>query len=172
VEVQPRLSGGWPLTRVEPKARVVKEQIDRRQKALAKVPLFSGLPKKHARELARVSLVREYPEGAFIVREGEHGTTFYVLLEGKARVVRGGRKLSGVGPEDFFGELALLDGGPRAASVVTETAVRCLELSGKDFAAVLKKDATLAIRILQGMAQWLRGDSAPGGPVDGVAHGR
>jgi Cyclic nucleotide-binding domain len=122
--VQPELRG-WPVARVEEREpREVKEHLSRRQEVLAQMPIFSDLPKKHLRQLARVSGVREYPEGTFIVRQGEHGSMFYAVLCGQARVVRSRRIVAEVAPVGFFGEISLLDGGPRAASVVATTDVR------------------------------------------------
>jgi CRP-like cAMP-binding protein len=166
--MQPRLSG-WPVGPVDRGASRVREQLSRRQAALAAVPLFSRLSQKHVRQLARVSVVLEYPEGFRIVDEGEHGTIFYVVLSGRARVVRGRRTVAEVGPNGFFGEISLLDGGPRAASVVAKTTMRCLEISGNDFVGILAKDAGLALQVLKGMARWLREGGAPGIPVDAAS---
>ena len=170
--MQPQLRG-WPVARVdEREPREVREQLSRRQEVLAQVPLFSGLPKKHLRKLARVSGVREYPEGTFIVREGEHGSMFYAVLSGQARVVRSRRIVAEVASVGFFGEISLLDGGPRAASVVATTDVRCVEIAGNDFVGVLSQDAAFAVQVLRGMARWLRGGGGPGLPVDTAGPGR
>jgi CRP/FNR family transcriptional regulator, cyclic AMP receptor protein len=160
---------GWPYRPARAtRGTVVKEQLARREEALAQAPLFSGLPKRNVRELARVSRVAEYPEGAAIMTEGSIGSAFYVILDGRAKVVRGARTVTRLGPGDFFGELSLLDGAPRAASVVTETTVRCLDLAGKDFLGVLEKDAALALRILKGVAAWLREAGGPATRVDNI----
>ena len=170
--MQPQLRG-WPVGRVqEREPQEVKEQLSRRQEVLARVPLFSDLPKKHQRQLARVSRVREYPEGTYIVREGEYGSTFYAVLSGQARVVRNRRIVAEVAAVGFFGEISLLDGGPRAASVVATTDVRCVEIAGKDFVGVLAHDAGLAVQVLRGVARWLRGEGGPGLPVDAAGSGR
>lgn len=96
-------------------------------------------------------------EGASIVRENEPGDTFYVVLEGQARVVNArGRLLNRVFPGDFFGEIALLDGGPRTASVVAETPMVLLGLSRSAFRAVLASEPAVAVKLLQYAAGMLR----------------
>lgn len=162
---------GWPYAALPTRSRrtEVPEPLARRQEALARAPLFSGLPKRHVRQLARVSRVAVYPEGTDIVTEGSVGSAFFVILEGRAKVVRGGRTVTRLGPGDFFGELSLLDGGRRAASVVVEDTARCLYLSGKDFVGVLEHDASLSLRVLKGVARWLREAGGPPTPTDNLA---
>jgi CRP-like cAMP-binding protein len=80
----------------------------------------------------------------------------FVLLEGRARVVQSGRTVARFGPGDFFGEISLLDGEPRSASVVAEDPVRCLVLDGRDFGDALAREPLIAIRILREMAGRLR----------------
>lgn len=171
--MEPRIRG-WPYgaPTTARRGKVVDEQLPRRQEALARSPLFSGLPKRHLKALARFSRVAEYPEGSAIVTEGSHGSAMYVLLDGRAKVVRGGRTMTKLGPGDFFGELSLLDGAPRAASVVTESSVRCLDLAGKDFVDLLAKDAELSLRILKGVARWLREAGGPPSVTDNLSRRR
>lgn len=96
-------------------------------------------------------------EGATIVRAGDVGDTFYAILEGEARVVSpGGRVLNRLGPGDFFGEVSLLDGGPRTASVIAETPMVMLALSRRDFLSLLTAEPVVAGRILKHVAGLLR----------------
>jgi ATP-binding cassette subfamily B protein len=96
-------------------------------------------------------------EGASIVREGDKGDTFFVVLEGQARVVnRKGRVLNRVYPGDFFGEISLLDGGPRTATVVAETPMLLLGLSRSAFRDVLATEPVVAVKLLQYSAGMLR----------------
>ena len=90
---------------------------------LAKVPLFSDCSQRDLQTIARV--VREIPHeaGTVIAREGEPGVGLFVILDGTADVSIGGRKKATLGPGDFFGEIALLDGGPRTATVTAKTDV-------------------------------------------------
>src|SRR5262245_30461086 len=85
---------------------------------LAALPLFATMRKRQVRRLAKSVSVRDYEPGASIVQVGEAGDAFYLLLEGRAAVAGKSRVLR---PGDFFGEMALLDGGPRSATITATT---------------------------------------------------
>jgi CRP-like cAMP-binding protein len=147
----------WPIGPAEQRGGAQRRlALQQRQELLAKTDLFKGLPKRHLRSIARVTSVSRHPAGSSIVEEGKPGSTFYAVAEGKAKIVRRGRTLHRIGPGDFFGEIALLDPGPRSASVIAETDVRCLLLESKDFFEVVTAEPVLAERMLKGLARWLR----------------
>ena len=99
----------------------------RARDALAQVPLFVGVPSRFLKRLADKMDEQRFMEGASIVRQGEPGDTFYVIVEGEAKVKDPkGRTLSRLIPGDFFGEISLMDGGPRTATVVAETKMTAL----------------------------------------------
>jgi protein phosphatase len=123
---------------------------------LSGVPLFSGLPKKHVRRIAELMDEERYHEGASIVREGEQGDSMYVVVEGQCNVVRGDRSVDRLLPGDFFGEISLLDGGPRTASIVTDTPVTVLTISRAPFAQMLEQEPEIAVKILTALARRLR----------------
>lgn len=126
------------------------------QEALSTAPLFADLPKRHLRSLALLSRVSSYPAGTEIVRQGTEGDTLYVVLEGEARVVKGRRTVARMKPGDFFGELAIFDGEPRAASVVADAPVLCLKLEGPDFRKLLLREPRVGLTIMTAMARRLR----------------
>jgi CRP-like cAMP-binding protein len=128
---------------------------------LSKAPFFSELSKRHLRSVARVTWVVEFPDGATIVREGSVESAFFVILEGQARVVRKGRTVARLSRGDFFGEISLLDPGPRTASVVAGSAMRCLRLTGQDFRQILGQEPGVAARIAAGLARRLRRREGP-----------
>jgi CRP-like cAMP-binding protein len=136
--------------------RAVRVGVQEREEALQRAPLFAGLPKRHLRALARVSGVAEYGDGALVVKEGVAGTVFFVILEGKARVVLKGKTLARLGKDDFFGEMSLIDGSPRAADVLTEGPSRMLTLSRTEFRKLLASEAALSMRMLEAMADRIR----------------
>lgn len=136
--------------------RAARARVAEREEALRRAPLFAGLPRRHVRALARVSGVAEFEEGALVVKEGVAGSVFYVILEGKARVARRGRTLARLKKNDFFGELSLIDGGPRTADVVTEAPSRMLTLSRSEFRKLLDAEPVLSARILEVMAGRVR----------------
>jgi CRP/FNR family transcriptional regulator, cyclic AMP receptor protein len=124
--------------------------------ALVDVPLFAGLAKRHLRHIAGLTEEEQFPEGTSLAEEGKPGDSFYVLLEGEAKVVRGGRRIDRLIPGDFFGEIALIDGGPRTATVVATTPVSTLTISRKRFRKMLEEDPSIVLAMLEELAKRLR----------------
>lgn len=131
------------------------------ESALQSAPLFREIPKRHLRSIARVTRVSSHPAGRTIVQEGTDGSAMYVLLEGEARVVRKDRTVARLGPGDFFGEISLIDGGPRTASVVADSPIRSLKLEGQAFRKVVAGEPSLALRVMQALAARLRDREKP-----------
>jgi CRP/FNR family cyclic AMP-dependent transcriptional regulator len=150
---------GWPYR--GPVRRQPKIDLGRRLEALGTVSLFSGVPKRHLRSIAKAAHVATYDRGAVLVEEGTHGFSFFAILDGRAKVVRRGRTMARLGPGDFFGEISLLDPGPRTATVVAETPMQVLDLAGGDLQAILADDAVLCLRVLRTVARRLR-ETDPG----------
>jgi CRP-like cAMP-binding protein len=124
--------------------------------ALSTVPLFDGFSRRHLRRLASEADVVRFGPGRAIVREGEAGEAMFVVLSGSARVERGAKKLATLVPGDFFGELSALDGGPRTASVVTETPVELLRIFRRTLHGMIDEEPMLAMGLLEGIARRLR----------------
>ncbi len=123
---------------------------------LSGVPIFVGLSKRHLRKVAEISDEVGFRRGEAIVEEGLLGETLYVILEGEARVTRGGETIARLYPGDFLGEIALLDGQPRVASVVAETPVVAVRIFRRAFLSLVQQDPVVAIPILEGLARRLR----------------
>jgi CRP/FNR family cyclic AMP-dependent transcriptional regulator len=148
---------GWTHTPTQRRGRkAVRVGAQEREEALKQAPLFAGLPKRHLRALARVSGVAEYGDGQLVVKEGVAGTVFFVILEGKVRVRRKGKTLARLEKDDFFGEMSLIDGGPRTADVLTEGPSRMLTLSRTEFRKLLASEPALSARLLEAMAGRIR----------------
>ena len=129
----------------------------RAREALARVPLFANLSPRYLRRVAELCEEQRYMDGATVVRAGDIGDTFYTILQGQAKVVSPkGRVLNRLFPGDFFGEISLLDGGPRTASVVAETPLVMLALPRSDFQSLLATDPAVAVKLLQHSAGMLR----------------
>jgi CRP-like cAMP-binding protein len=94
--------------------------------------------------------------GKQIVTEGTTGHEFYLVLSGRATVRRNGRKVATVGPGQYFGELALLDRGPRSATVVADSDMELAILGQRQFSGVLEEVPAVAHKLLVGMAARLR----------------
>lgn len=123
---------------------------------LGSVPLFSGLSKRDLRKVAEAAEEVTVEEGETLVDQGRPGDELFVVLQGKAVVRRNNRKVSDLGPGEYFGELALLDRLPRAASVISTTAMTLLVLERSRFASVLEEVPGMASTLLASMAGRLR----------------
>jgi CPA1 family monovalent cation:H+ antiporter len=123
---------------------------------LAEVPLFDGLPKRHLRGIAKLARVRRFAPGSTMVRTGDPGRSFYVLLDGKAKVVRVKGRARHLGAGDYFGEMALLDGAPRSAAVVADGEVLALTIDRSGFTKLLRAEPALAQALLRTLAARLR----------------
>ena len=136
--------------------RAVKRRGNEQQRVLAGVPLFHDVPARHLRRLAELAAVTTFDEDAEIVKEGASGAIFYVIVDGAAKVTRGGRTIAKLGPGDFFGELSILTGTPRMARVVaTATPTRCVTLSARGLRRVLAEEPKVALRLLENVARRL-----------------
>lgn len=129
---------------------------DRRTELLGACPLFHGIEPGGLGALAAVAIEVEFPADRVIARQGEVGTGFFIVVDGHVRVVRDGSLVARLGPGEFFGELSLLDGGPRVAQVVAETPTVCLALASWDFEQVLREEPGVALAVLKVVAARLR----------------
>ncbi len=129
----------------------------REQQALAQVPLFSPLSARYLRRVADGMEEVRYMGGASIVKEGDEGDAFYVIMQGQARVENAkGRVVNRLLPGDFFGEISLLDGGSRTATVVAETPMTLLTLRRHPFLKLLQAEPAVAVKLLEYAASMLR----------------
>jgi len=152
---------GWPFKPV-PRARGISaRELKAREAALAQAPLFSGLTKRQLRSLAAMTGVDRFTPGTTIVREGSRDRSFYVILEGRVSVKIGSRTVARLEAGQFFGEIALLDGDPRTATVIADAESTCLNLAGKDFVELLTGEPALAVTLLREVARRLRTAEAP-----------
>jgi CRP-like cAMP-binding protein len=123
---------------------------------LAEVPLFSGCSSKELQVIARAGKEANHREGTVIAREGEAGIGFFMILDGTAKVTIGGRSRAKLGPGDFFGEVALLDRGPRSASVTATSDVTIFGVTEWVFRGLLHEHPSIATKTLQVLAGRLR----------------
>ena len=124
--------------------------------ALASVPLFEGLTKRQLKKLTANAEIVDYMAGASVVKEGDIGDSFFVMLSGQAKVTVKGRTVNRSLPGDHFGEISLLDGGPRTATVVTETPVTMLMLTRQQFRKTVADDPDLAVSLMESLARMIR----------------
>lgn len=133
---------------------------DNKLDQLSRVPLFSALNKKELQTLGRASDEIKVPAGKALCEEGTAGHEFYLVLEGTAAVVRGKKKIATLGAGKYFGEMALLDRGPRTATVKAEDDLTVLVLGQREFSGVLDEIPGLAHKLLAHMAARLRESDA------------
>ncbi len=126
---------------------------------LAKVPIFSGCTKRELEIIANASKEVAHKAGTVIAQEGERGIGFFLILEGEVEVTIGGKRKAKLGPGQFFGEIALLDGGPRTATVTALTKIRLLGITEWVFRGLLQEHPTIALRTLESVAGRLRSAS-------------
>jgi CRP-like cAMP-binding protein len=128
---------------------------------LAEVPLFAGLGRRHRNKVAALGKIRRFHHGTTIVVAGEPGNTLYVLLDGEVSVERPGLPRISREMGTFFGELALLDGGLRSATVVATGPVVCLTISQSAFLKLLHAEPAISVALLRELATRLRAVEAP-----------
>jgi CRP/FNR family transcriptional regulator, cyclic AMP receptor protein len=129
---------------------------DERAELIGGCPLFRGLDETGLAAVAAASIEVEFPAERVIARQGEIGTGFFVIAAGSVRVVRDATVIARLGPGEFFGELSVLDGGPRIAQVVADAPTRCLALASWDFERVLHDEPGVALSVLRVVAGRLR----------------
>jgi CRP-like cAMP-binding protein len=133
---------------------------------LARIPVFEPLNKRHLRRVARLGEPASYEAGEALARAGVRGDAFYVILDGVARVDTAAGHEHTVGPGDFFGEFALLDGAPRSATVTATEPLTTLRIGQPDFEKLLRADPAIAVGLAKGLAAIVR-DLAPAEPPKG-----
>jgi CRP-like cAMP-binding protein len=125
---------------------------------LSSIPLFAHLSMRQLRKLSRSVGEHRYEPGTTIVREGGRTATLFIVLEGEVKVVRNERTISRRRPGEFFGEIAVIDGRHRAATVVAETPIRCLVLERESLRKLVMSDPRVAWALLESLATRLRGE--------------
>ena len=123
---------------------------------LAGLPLFSACSKRDLQRLARASDEIQVPAGTVLTTQGDIGREAFIIMDGTASVTKDGVVEAELGPGDHVGELALLDGGPRSATVTATTDMSVLVLSKPAFNGVLDEIPTLAHKLLVSLARRLR----------------
>ena len=121
---------------------------------LSRVPLFSRVGKRQLRRIAALAKLEQFAPGDVIVQAGERGDGFHLIVGGRAKVL--GKSSRTYGPGDFFGETALIDGGPRSATVTAVTEVQAMTVPHRDFKKVLDQEPKIAVGIMTELAARIR----------------
>jgi CRP/FNR family transcriptional regulator, cyclic AMP receptor protein len=123
---------------------------------LGQVPLFAGIKPKQLRKLAERMAERTFPEGDTVTSEGEGGVGFFMIEDGNATVSIKGSIVSTLGPGDYFGEIALIDNGPRSATIVATTDLRCRGMTAWEFRPFVQEHSEVAWPLLETIVARLR----------------
>jgi Pyruvate phosphate dikinase, AMP/ATP-binding domain/Cyclic nucleotide-binding domain len=124
--------------------------------ALMRAELFSGMDRRQAEQIARLLKERHFKKGENVIVEGSGGAAFFLIDSGEAAVTSKGVHLATLGPGDYFGEIALIDGGPRTATVTAATDLFCYGLTFWEFRPLVEKNGTIGWKLLQVLAKRLR----------------
>ena len=148
----------WDLEAVLRQVPVAGRRLpqDEKIRHLRKVPILEACTQRQLRAVAAISRVVEAPAGAVVTLRGQPGDAFFLILDGSAWVVLSQRQRHRLGPGDFFGEMALLDGEPRSATVVAETALRLLVIGRDKFWTLLETVPDLTRKIMVTLSRRVR----------------
>ncbi len=124
--------------------------------ALRRVELFAGMDRRQAEQIARLLKERRFAKGETVIMEGSGGAAFFIIDSGEATVSSKGVDLATLGPGDYFGEVALIDGGPRSATVTAATDLVCYGLTFWEFRPLVERNGTIGWKLLQALAKQLR----------------
>lgn len=124
--------------------------------ALQRVHLFGEMTRKQAEQIARLLKVRHYTSGETVIMEGSGGASFFIIESGTVTVSVKGEERATLGPGDYFGELALIDGGPRSATVTASTDLVCYGLTFWEFRPLVEGNGAIAWKLVQALAKRLR----------------
>jgi CRP-like cAMP-binding protein len=123
------------------------------------VPLFAKCSRAEIAQVASIADEVDVKAGKELIREGDRGREFFILLAGTADVRRRGRKVNSLKPTDFFGESALVSRSPRTATVTTTEAARLLVITATAFRSLLDRSPRLQLRVLEALADRLAADA-------------
>ena len=123
---------------------------------LERVPIFADCSLKQLRSIADISKVVEVPERTILFRSGEPGEEFFILIDGTAHVTVSPQKRARIRPGEFFGEMSLLDGEPRSATVKAETDLRVLVINRAHFWELIRAVPDLTQQMLIGLSRRIR----------------
>ena len=123
---------------------------------LERVPLFQALTKRHLRRVVRLAEMKRFKSGAVVVRAGARGDAFFVIIDGSARVQTPDGHTRDLHEGDFFGELALLDGAPRSATVSAINSLTTARIARTAFLRLLREEPAIGVGLAHGLVGIVR----------------
>jgi CRP-like cAMP-binding protein len=128
----------------------------RRIELLGRMPLFSACSQRELGQVAALTVPAELKKGTVLTREGAAGGLAFIIATGRAEVTRRGKRLARLGPGDVVGELSLIDGEPRSATVTALSDLEVLELDRRDLLKLMRKAPSVVRKLLESLSQRLR----------------
>ena len=125
---------------------------------LSAVPLFRGLPESAMEAVADLASETHFADGETVTREGDEGDAFFGVVDGRLDVTRNGMTLRELGPGDFLGEIALIDGRPRSATVTASGPVKSLVIRRPEFLELMDRYGAVRLGVLMALTERVRGD--------------
>src|SRR5580765_826472 len=126
---------------------------------LQAVPLFASCSKTELERIASLADELDLADGATLIREGERGREFLVIVDGTVRVTKGGKTVRDLGSGDFIGEIALVSDVPRTATVTATSPVRLLVVTDRAFRGLIEEMPSIATKVLQSLGERLHADA-------------
>jgi CRP/FNR family transcriptional regulator, cyclic AMP receptor protein len=124
--------------------------------ALRRVPLFADLSTEELEQIALLFKERHFAAGETVVKEGSDGAAFFLIESGEAAVTVLGKERASLTPGDYFGEIALIDEGPRSATITALTELRCYGLTLWEFQPLVLENGAIGWKLMQSLAKKLR----------------
>ena len=131
---------------------------DAKVELIKRVPLFADCSKNELRQIAETADEIDLPAGTMLTKEGASGKEFVVIVDGAAEVRRRGRKINELGSGDFLGEIALISGAPRTATVKTTEPTRALVLTAPAFRSLMRRVPSIQLKVLAALARRIPDD--------------
>jgi CRP/FNR family transcriptional regulator, cyclic AMP receptor protein len=145
-----------PEGRLEPVSSGAGTRQEDKIERLKEVPIFEGCTNRQLRSVARIARVFDVAANTVLARAGEPGDEFFLIIDGSVRVEVSSEKHVLLHPGNFFGEMSILDGGPRSATVIADTPVRLLVVSRRQFSILLKDVPGLTETLLATLSSRVR----------------
>ena len=129
---------------------------DEKLELLRKSPFLAGLSRNDLLEVGRLADEVDLPAGRVLMREGDPGREFYVIIDGQVEIERGGKLVRTMGPGEFFGDISLVTERPRTATVTVKSDARFLVLAHREFHSLMDQFPSIRMGVLESIANRLR----------------
>jgi CRP-like cAMP-binding protein len=124
-------------------------------RVLGELPLFASVSKRQLNKVAELAKVSRHPAGTVVIQQGDEGDSFHLILSGRARVL-GKPRARILRTGDYFGEMALLDGAPRSATIMADSELQTMRIPRKAFLRLLQREPAITVAMLGELAGRVR----------------